>query len=406
MICKCVFKYIPYTCRTDLLLSHRTEFEEDDEENDQILYVAPSGSPRDSEEGESGQLSSGFNSPKSSLIGSEFEEEKFSEDPVPINAENESLNSSDDKTLSQSNGSQVLASNMVAKGLENAQLTPIYEASESESAKQEFSDSNSTNSNFDSMSKKDFERKLNSDDNLRTGHEKSQAKENPISLVDNFSEKQVPQGKDSTIASKIPETEGTEAITASSTETGAADEDVNNSENSDVDEGIEGSFRSVSVSTSTYDTMTDSEAEILSARGSPVRIVVTSARKVERELLESSQISNEGATDIVKNGQKKRDSDTGFVIDNVKNEQVEGESVVGDVIDDVRDDSQLATVDDKSRTITREDISAVAFLSRPVSARPIPSEGEVKDPFADFLASTRQKQIDRAVDVQAIFKAG
>ena len=403
MICKCVFKCIPYTFRTDLLLSHRTEFEEDDEENDQILYVAPSGSPRESE-GESGQLSSGFNSPKSSLISSEFEEEKFSEDPVPINAENESLNSSDDKKLSQSNGSQVLASNMVAKGLENAQLTPIYEASESESAKQEFSDSNSTNSNFDSMSKKDFERKLNSDDNLRTGHEKSQAKENPISLVDNFSEKQVPQGKDSTIASKIPETEGTEAITASSTEIGAADEDVNNSENSDVDEGIEGSFRSVS--TSTYDTMTDSEAEILSARGSPVRIVVTSARKVERELLESSRISNEGATDIVKNGQKKRDSDTSFVIDNVKNEQVEGESVVGDVIDNVRDDSQLATVDDKSRTITREDISAVAFLSRPVSARPIPSEGEVKDPFADFLASTRQKQIDRAVDVQAIFKAG
>ena len=67
----------------------------------------------------------------------------------------------------------------------------------------------------------------------------------------------------------------------------------------------------------------------------------------------------------------------------------------------------LATIlaaDDPSRMITREEVTAVVSLSRPQSRRPIPSESEVRDPFVDLVASTRQKQVDRSVDVHAIFK--
>jgi len=57
--------------------------------------------------------------------------------------------------------------------------------------------------------------------------------------------------------------------------------------------------------------------------------------------------------------------------------------------------------DDDHGIITYEE---VADLSRPASGRPIPVEAEVCDPFVEMVASTRQRQIARGVDVQTIFR--
>nr|XP_026693426.1 uncharacterized protein LOC113474865 [Ciona intestinalis] len=57
-----------------------------------------------------------------------------------------------------------------------------------------------------------------------------------------------------------------------------------------------------------------------------------------------------------------------------------------------------------SNLITLKDMTAVTSMSRPTSGRPIPSESNVRDPFVEFVASTRQKQIDRNTDVQTIFR--
>ena len=121
-------------------------------------------------------------------------------------------------------------------------------------------------------------------------------------------------------------------------------------------------------SSSTYDTMTESETEF-AGDDVPVRIVVTSSRKVERELAEGNS--------------------SGFAV-NLKPNFLRTCSIPDDGY---------------PRLITREEVSAVASMARPHSSRPIPSETKVRDPFVDFMASTRQKQIDRSVDVQSIFKA-
>lgn len=131
---------------------------------------------------------------------------------------------------------------------------------------------------------------------------------------------------------------------------------------SDVDDDQEESARNCS--SSTYDTMTESETEIV-GDDTGVRIVVTSARKVERELQEAYSYDPKNNP---------------FKTNPVSNRA-------------------------HSRLITRQEVSAVASMSRPHSSRPIPCETDVRDPFVDFVASTRQKQIDRSVDVQTIFKA-
>ena len=131
-----------------------------------------------------------------------------------------------------------------------------------------------------------------------------------------------------------------------------------------------------------YHSMTESEADMLSD-SSPVRIVVTSARKVERELLERRP-----SIEILPTPSPQNEAGNGISRQSVA-AQTEGE--------------YIEDADEESRMITREDVTAVTSLSRPQSGRPIPSVAEVKDPFVDFVASTRQKQVERSVDVQAIF---
>ncbi|CAK8696980.1 uncharacterized protein LOC143460480 [Clavelina lepadiformis] len=176
----------------------------------------------------------------------------------------------------------------------------------------------------------------------------------------------------------------------------------------------------------TSDSFSESEGELVSEKCS-VRIVITSAKKVEQELKQkkSVQISNRYQMTSLKENvnvssrtapshivSPRGEKNSGVDFDQCETKRQH--KVMEDNLEKTKSEEngclQQHHLEDDSRfnpsthMITREEVSAVTTMLRPQSGRPIPSEAEVRDPFVDMVASTRQRQVDRNVDVQTIFR--
>ena len=385
--------------RTDPLISHRTttstgQEEEEELTNSQEIYTGYTPKHQVAEEDEdarsSGRLSSELVSSKSSDLSSGY---KADEDENEMNlSESDEFN---DELLQEEKKAQE------NNDLQNQETFPETEQSENKHERPEVLESLKTDFTSEkklvetkSFGGSDFHEKLDSVDNLRTGQnvtDNEQTAKPPteeetrddggtdLSDVSQYGALQKPDVLTHDVEYHQNQSAATDPD-APDHPTEAVTDDVNEDDSGQATEEYDDddSFRSETLSS--YRSMTQSEAEMLSD-SSPVRIVVTSARKVERELLERQASGNAACTP------SPPESAQG----------ISRHSVAAQTKGDYEDS------DAESHMITREEVSAVVSLSRPQSGRPIPSEAEVRDPFVDFVASTRQKQVDRSVDVQAIF---
>ncbi|XP_078494203.1 uncharacterized protein LOC113474865 [Ciona intestinalis] len=162
-----------------------------------------------------------------------------------------------------------------------------------------------------------------------------------------------------------------------------------------------------------------------------IKVVITSPEKVERmlnikkekEAKRKEKLLKKANVDLSQSVKK-----TGKILKNVnigKEDELSEKAVILEMVENMIDSAVLnagrdnelengipgsieANIEVKnasnSNMITLEDMSAVTSMSRPTSGRPIPSESNIRDPFVEFVASTRQKQIDRNTDVQTIFR--
>ena len=158
----------------------------------------------------------------------------------------------------------------------------------------------SSSSNHAAIENNNFHEELNSVDNLRSGDKTSLQRipeDDGSEMLREISSRK-PDDSNPDLDSdqeNVPFENPDLNNSESGQDSGKESEDEYYDEDSEEDIPIDGSLGSGSLSS--YHSLTESEADVLSDR-SPVRIVVTSARKVERELLEKqpSFESNEDPT--------------------------------------------------------------------------------------------------------------